>query len=181
MGGHSDTTFHAGTGAAAGASARDAGLVPGRGGSTYIVLLSVKPCWADAILDGRKRVELRRRFSPDHAGATIVLYASAPVSAVVGVVRLDAVTRACPTRLWAVARAGAAVTRRQFRDYFRGCRQAAALELSGARVLPAPIPLSRLREWAPGFTPPVSHGIIEPTSPVWRRLRQSVAAGAPDG
>ena len=47
-------------------------------------LMSIKPLFAEQILSGQKRYELRRRAGEISAGSLVVLYASNPVKAIVG-------------------------------------------------------------------------------------------------
>ena len=50
------------------------------------VLISVRPLYAKEIVEGRKTVELRRKFpGTEAAGGTVVIYSSSPVRAVVAV------------------------------------------------------------------------------------------------
>src|SRR6266851_9958504 len=58
------------------------------------LLISIKPEYASAILEGRKTVELRRKFPEDVAfGSRLYIYSSSPIQAVVGIASVTRVDR----------------------------------------------------------------------------------------
>lgn len=91
------------------------------------VLLSVKPTFAEAILDGRKKFEFRRVVFRNPSVRTIVLYASSPVRRVVGEFSVESVLTGSPTAVWRATSDGAGINRDYYRNYFQGRRQAHAL------------------------------------------------------
>jgi predicted transcriptional regulator len=64
------------------------------------LLLSLRPRFAQAILDGTKTVELRRTRVSAPPGTLLVLYASSPVMAVVGVAPLADRDAASLATIW---------------------------------------------------------------------------------
>lgn len=84
------------------------------------VLLSIRPEFADAILDGRKTYELRRRIFEKRDVHRVVIYSSSPVRRVVGEFAIEQVLELEPKRLWRATSGGAALSRRAFDEYFRG-------------------------------------------------------------
>lgn len=119
------------------------------------VLLSIRPKYVSAILDGRKTVELRRTKIHAPAGAVLVLYGSSPSRSVLGTATLEGIDEAVPSALWPEVRARAGVTRREFNEYFRGARSAFALRLRDVVALTTPVPLGELRSRT-GLEPPQS-------------------------
>lgn len=57
-----------------------------------IILLSVKPKWAELIISGEKTVELRKSNFPDHV-KKIVIYATKPVGEIVGIVEVSGIVK----------------------------------------------------------------------------------------
>ena len=117
-----------------------------------VVLLAIHPEHAEAILAGRKTVELRRtpirrRFQ------YVALYATAPVKGIVGLCRVHAVVSGSPTRLWCEFGKACGITRRVFRDYFSGCQEAHALVISDTMRYDLPLPLAGVNS---GIRPPQS-------------------------
>jgi predicted transcriptional regulator len=105
------------------------------------VLLSIKPRFANAILEGTKTFELRRALFRNRAVRRIVMYASSPVSRVIGEFLIDGILELEPARLWAQTAKGAGVDREAFDDYFRGCEIGFALRVSCPRRYARPLKL----------------------------------------
>jgi predicted transcriptional regulator len=93
------------------------------------VLLSIKPKYADLVLSGAKRVEFRRSWAAQDV-SVIVLYSSAPIQKIVGIVEVDEVVVASPTALWKTCKErGGSLTRDELRSYFTGKSQGVAVLL----------------------------------------------------
>ncbi|MCP2243282.1 putative transcriptional regulator, contains an HTH and PUA-like domains [Lentzea aerocolonigenes] len=126
--------------------------------------MSLRPRFADAILDGSKTVELRRTRVSAVPGTLIVIYASAPVMSVVGVATLDAVDIDRPAALWRRHKRELGLTRQEFDAYLEGAEIACGLQVREPRVLEEPYPLSWLRGHA-GFQPPQSYRYLADLDP----------------
>ena len=55
-----------------------------------VLMLSVRPRFARALLAGTKTAEIRRRFPDVPVGTTVVLYSSSPERALLGTMRVSA-------------------------------------------------------------------------------------------
>lgn len=53
------------------------------------LVMSIHPKYANAIMQGRKTVEIRRRFSPQNVGAHVLIYSTNPDSAILGSARIS--------------------------------------------------------------------------------------------
>jgi predicted transcriptional regulator len=84
------------------------------------VLLSIKPKFAHAILEGTKTFEFRRTIFRSPTVHKIVIYASSPISRVIGEFMIGGILALDPKRLWEETAGGAGVDREFFDDYFRG-------------------------------------------------------------
>jgi predicted transcriptional regulator len=129
------------------------------------LLLSVRPRFADAILHGRKSVELRRGRVGAQAGAAVILYATAPTMAILGTAFIKDVDTAAPSDVWERHCAALDLDHHEFKDYTQGCRVASALVLEQPAQLLAPVHISVLRSLAP-FQPPQSYRYVTDTDPV---------------
>lgn len=118
------------------------------------LFISVKPQYADAILDGRKTVDLRRTRPNLPDGSLVILYSSTPTRAVVGWAQLIGVREGTPTEIWDEYGAAAAIEELDYDAYFDGTDQAFALELDDVVAALRPIPLSVIRSI--GIQPPQS-------------------------
>jgi len=112
------------------------------GGSA--ILLSVKPRFADLIVSGEKRVEFRRT-APSIAVGTIVVYASAPTSAIVAIVPVRQTVYASVSKLWAISRElGGGLTRDELRNYFNNRDNGYAFLLGEVHAYVRPIRPDRI-------------------------------------
>ena len=65
------------------------------------IVISIKPEHARNIMEGRKTVELRRRFAKGAAvGRWMLIYSSSPDKAIVGAAKLENVRRMAVEPLW---------------------------------------------------------------------------------
>lgn len=124
------------------------------------VLVSLHPGFAQAISEGSKTVELRRRFPDIPPGTWLVVYVTQPVGAVVGMVRIEAVVRAPIERLWCQVRCHAGISEATFFDYFSGCSEGTGVFLGERRAV-GPFLAAEMDEIIPGFRPPQSFRYVE--------------------
>ena len=120
------------------------------------LLLSLKPRYAEAILLGEKTVELRRTRLLVTLPTDALIYASSPVMALVGRCRVDTVHSLGIDRLWRMYGRDAAITRKEFLNYFDGTPRGYALLLSSPERLSSAVSLADIRASWNGFQPPQS-------------------------
>jgi predicted transcriptional regulator len=120
------------------------------------LLISVKPRFADAILDGSKTIELRRTAPRLELPTEALIYASTPVRALVGRCNVVDVIAYKPEGLWRLHRHAVAVTHDEFKAYFAGCSIAYGLILAEPKRFYASVDLGSLRMSYRGFQPPQS-------------------------
>ncbi|MCM3662623.1 hypothetical protein M3148_16745 [Georgenia satyanarayanai] len=121
----------------------------------HAVLLSVRPRFAAAIMDGTKTVELRRTRMHVREGTTVLLYSSSPTRSVLATAVLDGIEEGAPRSLWSRFKKVVGVTRDELDDYFYGTSQGYALKLRDVVVLEDPFPLEEMRRQV-GLEPPQS-------------------------
>lgn len=129
-------------------------------GGERVLLISVKPRYAEGILDGTKTVELRRTRPSLPDGSLVLLYSSTPTRAVVGWAQLLRVQEGSPQDIWQAIGDAAAIDHATFDAYFDGARAAYALELAEVVEATQPVPLSVIR--AIGVQPPQSWRYLPP-------------------
>lgn len=120
------------------------------------VLLSLKPRFANAILDGTKTVELRRIRPRIEIPTEALLYASSPISAFVGTCHVVDVLDYTPNGLWRLRGVESSVSYADFCDYFDGCERAFGLVLTNPERLSTRVSLRDVRVAWNGFQPPQS-------------------------
>jgi predicted transcriptional regulator len=120
------------------------------------VVLSVRPLYSDKIFEGKKTIELRRRF-PVAAprGAIAYIYSTSPIRAMVGSAEIKNVIKLPVAEIWKKFGKMAQITKVDFDDYFAGLKEGFALKISNARSFSRPINLTELRSRF-GFEPPQS-------------------------
>lgn len=121
----------------------------------HAVLLSVRPRYVGAILNGTKTVELRRTSMRLRPGAKILIYSSSPTRQLVAEAVLGRIDDDEPAALWGRVAQYAGVTRREFDSYFAAAGRAFGLHLQDVVRLPDPIDLASLRAVL-GHAPPQS-------------------------
>ena len=126
------------------------------------IVLSIRPQYSEKILDGRKTVELRRRFpvSPQK-GTVVYIYSTTPVRALVGSAEIKTVAKLPLSDIWRHYGNDASIMRADFDAYFEGLREGVAIEFSNIKAWSRTLALSELRERF-GFTPPRSFQYIKP-------------------
>ncbi|MGW8789381.1 ASCH domain-containing protein [Streptomyces althioticus] len=135
------------------------------------MLLSVHPRFANAILAGSKTVEVRRQRVAAPPGTPVLLYATAPTMAVVGMARIAAIHVATPSEVWSAHRGQTGITRREYDAYMSGARQASGLTMENPVSFDEPVSLNALRS-AGSFHPPQSYRYMKGDE-----LRQVAVAG----
>jgi predicted transcriptional regulator len=99
--------------------------------------LSIKPEYVDKILQGTKKYEFRRRIAKDTIDA-IYIYSTYPTMKIVAKVEVLGVLFAAPSTLWENTKFAAGISRRKFREYFKGCKTAYAYKLGNLHIFDHP-------------------------------------------
>ena len=94
------------------------------------VLFSIKPEYAEKILNGTKLFEYRKAVPRNELVRTVVIYATMPVGKVVGEFEVGGVLREKPAALWARTKQASGITRAFFDAYFDGRSQAMAIQVT---------------------------------------------------
>jgi predicted transcriptional regulator len=147
-----------------------------------VLVMSIKPRYADRIFAGEKTVELRRTRPRVESGDVVLVYASAPTKALVGAFAIGGVISEEVSCLWNRYSSMLGVSHKEYREYFAGTGMAHGL-LVAEYVSFVPVPLSVLRRRV-GFRPPQSYmfwsrGLDELVSRTARTLLESISATSP--
>lgn len=117
-------------------------------------IISIHPRHANAILDGAKTVELRRRIPPLSVGTRLWIYATRPVGAVLGVATVERIVRDDPAQIWLQFGEQSGINRDDFDAYFDGSNVAIGLLLVDAKRSAEQVAIEQLRCLRAGFHPP---------------------------
>lgn len=125
------------------------------------ILVSIHPTYAAKILSGQKTVELRRKFPEASAiGATVLIYSTSPVQAIVGYARIKNVLRLPVEQIWQDHGEAACLERHDFDAYFDGLDYGFAILLGGVKTLKRQLNALELRNEF-GFVPPQSFRYLD--------------------
>lgn len=107
------------------------------------LLLSIKPRFAHAILDGTKRFEFRRALFRRKGVERVIIYSSSPEQKVVGEFLIERVLSFAPNTLWRQTRAHAGIDKGYFDRYFAGRSQAYAIKIRNPKRYREPLDLKK--------------------------------------
>lgn len=121
------------------------------------VLLSIKPEYVEAIVDGRKKVEFRKRIFSDSVERAFV-YASSPVKRIIGSFLVDEVAKDTPENLWKEYSMCGCISEEKFYDYFSNHSIAYGIKIPSFDLLDVPFDPY---DADPKFRPPQSFCYID--------------------
>ncbi|TWB12958.1 putative transcriptional regulator [Nitrospirillum amazonense] len=125
------------------------------------ILVSIRPTYASKILSGLKTVELRRKFPEASAiGATVLIYSTSPVQAIVGYARIKDVLRLPVEQIWQDHGEAACIERHDFDAYFDGLAYGFAILLDKVQTLNQQLNVAELKDEF-GFVPPQSFRYLD--------------------
>lgn len=120
-----------------------------------MLLLSIRPEFAESILSGTKEVEFRRRVPRRvGSGSQIVIYATSPTSALVGLATIADIIEASPVSMWRRYRKVGGIEYQAFTEYYAGSENAVGIVLTNVRRFLNPPALGELRKVWGRFQPP---------------------------
>lgn len=137
---------------------------------TRAVLLSIRPRFAKAILDGSKTYELRRRFPKLEPGTVVYLYSSSPDMAIVGSFVSAEIKRAAKDELWHQLQSELGLAEHEFSAYLDDQAHGVGIGTTGVREFETPIPLSEIRTWMK-VEAPQSFRYLPASAETWLRNR----------
>ncbi len=93
------------------------------------VLLSIKPEFAEKIFNGTKKFEFRRLIFKNSSVNKVVIYASAPISKVVGEFEIKSILKEDLEKLWTETNQFSGISKDYFFQYFQGKSEGYAIEI----------------------------------------------------
>lgn len=121
-----------------------------------VLVISLKPEFANKILSGSKKIELRKCSPRLNNGSLVIIYATAPIKSVVGYCILQEVISASPNEVWNSYKEDLGIDKNRYFEYYQGYSKAVGLKVNQVKTLRESIPLSKIREQWPRFSPPQS-------------------------
>jgi len=119
-----------------------------------ILLLSIRPHYAEKIFSGEKTVELRRTKPRLESGDLVLVYTSSPRCALTGAFLVANVVSGTPEQIWRKCRAKAQIDHAAFAKYYEGATIGYAIGIECAWAFDQQVTLPELRRRMKGFHPP---------------------------
>jgi predicted transcriptional regulator len=125
-----------------------------------MILLSVRPRFAEALLTGAKTMEVRRRRAHIADGAVCLLYASSPTCALVGAIRVATTVSGDPDALWDAHADDMGLSRREYDAYLEGATSVCGIVVAATTRFTTHIRLPELRRRHSAFVTPQSYRFL---------------------
>lgn len=109
------------------------------------VLLSVQPRFAEAILNGTKTYELRRRFPSLEPGTIVYIYSSSPAMAIVGSFVSAEIHRSDKDDLWVRLSAFLGLAEQEYQSYLADLSHGVGISTTSVRRFAKALPLHKIR------------------------------------
>lgn len=122
------------------------------------VILSIRPTFCQAIFNGSKVYEYRKRIFKSSDVDKVYIYASKPISKIVGYFTIKRIIDDTPSMLWNMTHEHGGITKKQFLDYFKGHDVAHAIEIDEVVKLDTPI---NPKEAIKNFTSPQNYMYVD--------------------
>lgn len=117
------------------------------------VLLSIKPKYVRAILDGTKQYEFRKQIFRDRSRETVFIYSSSPEKKIVARFRIGKIVEGSPDYLWEEFWDVSGVSEPEFFEYFSGKENGFAIRIDELEAFAEPVDPYAMFE---RFVPPQS-------------------------
>ena len=135
-----------------------------------IVLLSILPQWADAILDGKKKWEYRRVPPKVEEGSKVLLYASGNRHEIVGEFVIDKILHEPLGLLIKRTLHETTHTDDDLYAYFKGLKIGSALKVKYPKRYDNPVSLKQIQNKVASFTPPQNFRYLEEDDPTLKQI-----------
>lgn len=121
------------------------------------VLLSIKPEFALQIIEGKKTIELRRKFPTEKViGGFAVIYASSPLQKIIGYALIENVSFLAIDKIWHQYGKQSKVQKDFFAQYYSNLSHGLAVHLKQPLPLKRQVSLKELKDRY-GILPPQSY------------------------
>ena len=128
-----------------------------------ILLISVKPEFAEKIMRGEKTIELRKS-APKKVDIEdyILIYVTSPVKELWGIGKINKIIKDNPVNFWNNHGSKTGVSESQFKSYYKTNKSAFGIELKEIRNFSKfSIELKHLKKAFPTFMPPQTYSYVK--------------------
>lgn len=124
-----------------------------------ILVISIKPKYAEKIFSGIKTIELRKSIPQKVSKeSSVLIYVTSPIFEIWGTCIIEEVVKEEISVFWSKFGSISGVTLNEFNEYYENKNVACGIKLKNIKkVSNNHLSLSRLREIIPGFSPPQTY------------------------
>jgi predicted transcriptional regulator len=119
-----------------------------------VLLISVKPEFAEKIFNGTKQIELRKCTPNVSTGDKVIVYSTVPEKAVLGTCIVKAVIKESPAKLWRIHSSKLGIDRKRYFEYYKNQELAIGIVLTSIEKFAHKITLDLIKKHYPKFSPP---------------------------
>lgn len=119
--------------------------------------MSIKPCFCDSIFKGLKLYEYRKKVFSRTDVDKAYIYASKPISKIVGYFTIKQIIDDTPSNVWNMTHESGGISKKQFQEYFQGHSVAHAIKIDEVVKINPINP----KEVIKGFTAPQNYCYLE--------------------
>lgn len=123
-------------------------------------LFSIKQEFSEKIFSNEKLVEFRRQNVNIRKNEICLVYTSRPIKEITGYFVVKEKIRLPINKLWAKTKKYAGITKKQFYDYFAGCKEGTAILVEKVKKFIRAVGLEEIRDGMKNFHPPQSYYTI---------------------
>ena len=117
------------------------------------LFIAVKPEYANKLISGQKDIELRKMRPHIQPGDYVIIYASAPVKAVIGSGKVKNIIECTPNEMWAKYSLRLGIMQQDFETYYVNHKKSIGIEFEIIKPI-TPIGLEELKKVDSKFHPP---------------------------
>jgi predicted transcriptional regulator len=121
------------------------------------LFISIKEKYVNQILNGSKRIELRKSRPSVDVGDHVIIYCTSPIKAIVGTAKVENVISYTPSEMWRLNSKSLGINRKEYFEYYSKSDKAIGIVLSDVEKLSFSICLSLIKSQMPKFTPPQTY------------------------
>ncbi len=103
------------------------------------VILSIKPMYAEAILNGKKKIEFRKRVFGEKNIRYIYIYSSSPVKKILGYFTYKEIVKKSINEMWRNYKDIANISKDDFFNYFKDSAEGYGIIIGSKKRLKEPI------------------------------------------
>lgn len=124
------------------------------------LFISIKPEYANKIINKQKTIELRKNRPNVQSGDYVLIYATVPIKAVIGFGKIKNIIDTSPEIMWNENAGKLGINKEAYDKYYTHSNRAIGIEISSICKFKFGFLLSDIKEMYPKFSPPQTYRYI---------------------